>query len=682
MPAGVLCPSCGTVNSNEARVCTSCRTSLAPPPDNRTSLRKSVANAPPARSKQSLAATPQRRTGEMKAPRTDVNAARTEQGEDPAATAAEEGLAATVERDPAPPPRPKATRQSMPNVQGVQDVSGRRSNAAMKALPRPPPSPPSMLSSSGRDSLVGQKLQEYVIKERIGVGGMGVVYKAVQQLINKEVAIKVLRSDVVTDPRDVDRMLDEARIINSIKHRGIINIFGAGTLEDGRHYLIMELLEGESLEQMMQREGKVNAGDAVLILEEVLSALAAAHAAGVVHRDLKPANVFLVKEGNKVYVKLLDFGLARRQQQNVTRIAGTPDYISPEHARGRPAGPPADLYAFGVMCFHMLTGKLPFMGNTPMEVMEKHVHHEPPVPHEVNPAIPKALSELILKLLAKDPGARPDANQVKADLRAATKQLRNAATMMSLVSIEPVATNAAAAAAKGEKGAEKSEAERARELAVKAQVEDVKRQVKKRWPLVVGGVIGVWLLGVLVYALWPAGEVEQPKPVKFVPKVTDVKGPEKSPGDVKNPQDPKDPTLVAGNDPKNPTDPGPTANGTAPQPNGTDPSADPSLAGEDDAGEEAPSPINTGVLSKFPDLNSVVDDVVIGEFRREVREGQSIENMLSRMNEAIKTDTDKEELFGRALVRVNTLCGEANTKKKLIDCDDEVRKLHERFFKL
>ncbi|MBL8923063.1 MAG: protein kinase [Myxococcaceae bacterium] len=667
-------------------MCSSCRTSLAPPPDGRTSQRKSIANAPAARSKQALAATPQRRTGEIKAPRADATAARTEQGEDPAATAAEEGLAATVERDPAPPPRPKATRQSMPNVQGVQDVSGRRSNAAMKALPRPPPSPPSL--SSGRDSLVGQKLQEYIIKERIGVGGMGVVYKAVQSLINKEVAIKVLRSDVVTDPRDVDRMLDEARIINSIKHRGIINIFGAGTLEDGRHYLIMELLEGESLEQLMQREGTVTSGDAVLILEEVLSALAAAHAAGVVHRDLKPANVFLVKEGNKVYVKLLDFGLARRQQQNVTRIAGTPDYISPEHARGRPAGPPADLYAFGVMCFHMLTGKLPFTGNTPMEVMEKHVHHEPPVPHEVNPAIPKALSELILKLLAKDPGARPDANQVKADLRAATKQMRNAATMMSLMSIEPV-VGGAPAAAKGTKGAEKSaeksEAERARELAVKAQVEDVKRQVKKRWPLVVGGVIGVWLVGVLAYALWPSAEVEQPKPIKFVPKgPSDVKGPEKNPG-----TDPKNPTVVAANDPKNtgtdPKNPGPGPDTKDPQANSTDPQAnttDPALVDGDDAGDEANSVAAKGVLAKFVDLNSVVDDVVIGEFRREVREGQSIENMLSRMNEAIKSDTDKEELFGRALTRVNTLCEAANTKKTLIDCDDEVRKLHERFFKL
>ncbi|MBE2250630.1 MAG: serine/threonine protein kinase [Myxococcus sp.] len=649
------------MNSSESLACTSCGVSLAVAGDKRTSLSKSLGSSP---GRPRASAGPgARRTGELRAPRVEAS---TEQGEDPANTAAEEGFADTVEREPAPPPRPKATRQSMPNVAAVQEPGGRRSNAAMKALPRPPATPPSM-SSASRDSLIGQKLQEYVIKERIGVGGMGVVYRAVQTLIGKEVAIKVLRSDVVTDPRDVDRMLDEARIINSIKHRGIINIFGAGTLDDGRHYLIMELLEGESLEQMMQREGSVAAGDAVLILEEVLSALGAAHAAGVVHRDLKPANVFLVKEGNKVYVKLLDFGLARRQQQNVTRIAGTPDYISPEHARGRPAGPPADLYGFGILCFHMLTGKLPFTGNTPMEVMEKHVHHEPPVPHEVNPQIPKALSELILKLLAKEPGTRPDANQVKADLRAATKQLRNASTMMSLMSIAPVAGAPATAGGKGNK----AEDERARELAVKAQVEDVKRQVKKRWPLMVGGFVGVWLLGVLVYALWPAGPVEPPKPVKLPPL-------------VKNPVVAvKEPTKPLGDDPKNGTptvkDPDVTP---VPVANATDPIAEV----DSDAGEEALDPINsvaaTGVLAKFVDNNSEVDDVTIGEFRREVRDGQSIDAMLDRMATEIGSNSEKRDYFETRLNKVKAQCEQANTKLKLLNCDDDVRRLHTQFYRV
>jgi len=346
-------------------------------------------------------------------------------------------------------------------------------------------------SLSGKDPLLGKKLQEYVLESRLGVGGMGVVYKAVQPMIGKHVAIKVLRPDVVPDPRDLDRLLEEARVVAAIKHRGIINIFGAGTLEDGRQYLIMELLEGESLEQLMVREGQVAAGDAVAILEQTLSALAAAHAAGIVHRDLKPANVFLVKEGPQVYVKLLDFGLARRTSQNVTRIAGTPDYISPEHARGRPAGPPADLYAFGVLCFHVLTGQLPFSGNTPMEVMEKHVHQPPPIPKDINPAIPRAMSELILKLLAKEPGERPDAVQVRADLRAATKQLRAAMTMMSMDAIPQVDE------------APEVEARREAHLNRQANVAHLKRAVTRRWPFVVGGLVVVWLVGVTVYVLWP-----------------------------------------------------------------------------------------------------------------------------------------------------------------------------------
>lgn len=655
MPAGVLCPKCSTVNSIEAAKCASCGTPLSAPKKVPTGTSSQAVS----RSKQALPA--RRITGEVRVAR-DPAAAATEQGEDPAMTA-QDG------EEQRPAPRARATGTGLSKF-GSAD--GRKSNAAMKAIPRPPASPPSV--STGKDSLVGQKLQEYVIKERIGVGGMGVVYKAVHTLINKEVAIKVLRPDVVTDPRDVDRMLDEARIINSIKNRGIINIFGAGTLEDGRHYLIMELLEGESLEQLMQREGTVPAGDAVIILEEVLSALAAAHAAGVVHRDLKPANVFLVKESNRLYVKLLDFGLARRQQQNVTRIAGTPDYISPEHARGRPAGPPADLYAFGVMCFHMLTGKLPFMGNTPMEVMEKHVHHDPPVPHEVNPAIPKALSELILKLLAKDPGTRPDANQVKADLRAATKQLRNAATMMSLMQIEAV-KDAPASAPKGAKG-EKTEEERARELAVKAQVEDVKRQVKKRWPLVVGGVVGVWLLAVLIYAVWPSGPVEPTKPVKFDPSKP-VKPIEIARVDPKNPEkDPKTPVPVEPTKtPENPENPS-----VEPKVPTTDPVV-PEATGEEDAGEET-APTATGVLAKFPDSTTLLDDVVIGEFMREVRQGQSIEGMLDRMAREIETSKQKRTYFGAPLQTVKEKCAVANTKRLLLDCDDDVRELHDDFYRV
>ena len=498
------------------------------------------------------------------------------------------------------------------------------------------------MPSFQRRGSMASSLPEHVIESKLGTGGMGVVYKATHQMIGKAVAIKVLRPDISPDPRDMDRLLDEARIISSIKNRGIINIFGAGTLEDGRNYLIMELLEGEALEQRMQRETKIPAGDAVIILEQVLSALSAAHEAGVVHRDLKPANVFLVKEANLFYVKLLDFGLARRSQQNVTRIAGTPDYISPEHARGRPAGPPADLYAFGVLCFHMLTGQLPFIGTTPMEVMEKHVHSPAPIPHEINKEIPKALSELILKLLAKEPGDRPDAQQVKADLRAATKQMRNATTQMSLMSIEPVV-----------EGAPGDEKRRARELAVSAQVADLKRKVTRRWPFVLGGVVSLWLIGVLAYVLWPA-------PIQPVQPASLKKPPPKSDVPMQNPMlvraDPVQPRQVDPIDVKKDPVIVPVGNDNPPQ-----------VTDEVDAGEP--------VIDE--DRDRVLDDVAIGEKKRNKRIDVTLDDMLSVM----KQDTERAEYYEKAVSRVKKVCDEANTLRHLDNCEDELLKLSERFYK-
>ncbi|MFZ5439376.1 MAG: serine/threonine protein kinase [Myxococcota bacterium] len=579
------------------------------------------------------------------------------------ATAPDDTMMEHEEQKAPPPPKKPAPRGPVPQP----GVPPRASNAARRT------NAGEGSSVSTRDSLVGKTLQDYVIEARLGVGGMGVVYKATHKLIGKSVAIKVLRPDIVQDPRDMDRLLDEARIISSIKNRGIINIFGAGTLEDGRNYLIMELLEGEALEQLMQREGKVPAGDAVLILEQVLSALAAAHEAGVVHRDLKPANVFLVKEGNQTYVKLLDFGLARRNQQNVTRIAGTPDYISPEHARGRPAGPPADLYAFGVLCFHMLTGQLPFIGTTPMEVMEKHVHQPPPVPHELNKEIPKALSELILKLLAKDPGERPDSAQVKADLRAATKQMRNAATMMSLMAIEPVV------ASKAQVGDEKK---RARELAVSAQVADLKRKVTRRWPYVLGGVLVLWFVAVLAYVLSPTTPVE-PTPVG--------KKPPREPKEPVALRPLKNPMMVEAPPAKTPDHPGTTdtepvakaetgggtgAGGSPGTTETTEPATNPVAVDPGSTllpGEE----VDAGEPFIEENRDAPLDDVTIGDRKRQKR----IDITLDDMQLIMKDDKDRADFFEAPYRKVKKICDEAGTLRQLDNCEDELRRVAERFYK-
>jgi len=427
---------------------------------------------------------------------------------------------------PAPAPLPPPVPSPQPNVSPLPGQKNRSSIRPMAPTERAPavrfegPATPQTLdeppqpiphdtqpgvANAKKDALIGTRLGEYIVEERVGIGGMGIVYRAVQPLIGNSVAIKVLRPDVIADENDLQRFLGEARTVNSIRHRSIISIFGASDTPDGRKYLVMEYLEGESLEARLQREGRLPTADALPILEDVLSALAAAHAANVVHRDLKPANVFLVHQSDgRPWVKLLDFGLARgANKQDVSRIAGTPDYISPEHARGKPAGPPSDLYAFGVLAFHLLTGRLPFQGNTPMEVMEQHVHKAPPVPHEVDDTIPLAMSHLILRLLDKEPVNRPDAKTVKADLKAAAKELRTAVTHVGPRPSAPqnVPTDTVLRGPPTPIQEAPKPDPRLERRALEADLARRGSWLGRNWPWIAGGIALIWLLAVAAYLL-------------------------------------------------------------------------------------------------------------------------------------------------------------------------------------
>ncbi len=266
------------------------------------------------------------------------------------------------------------------------------------------------------DPLIGQKLGEYVIEQKIGSGGMGIVYRGVQPVIGKPVAIKVLKPDVASQPGQMERLLAEARAVNAIRHRSIIDIFSFGQLPDGRHYVVMEFLEGEGLDAFMKKRSPLPLDEAVPLLEEILSALAAAHGAGVIHRDLKPSNIFVVTpRAGPRYLKLLDFGLAKQAalpgastpQTRLASIVGTPDYMAPEQARGDPVGPFTDLYSFGCVAFQMLTGRLPFQGESAMVVLLEHQERPPPRPSSINPSLPPSVDKLLLELLAKSPSARP-----------------------------------------------------------------------------------------------------------------------------------------------------------------------------------------------------------------------------------------------------------------------------------
>jgi serine/threonine-protein kinase len=276
------------------------------------------------------------------------------------------------------------------------------------------------------DPLLGSHISEYVIQERIGAGGMGIVYRAVQPLIGKQVAIKVLKAGLGDAHELVPRLLVEARVVNAIRHRGVIDIFGFGELPDGRPYVVMELLQGVSLSAYLRKRKRLSAEETVVILDEMLAALGAAHRGGVVHRDLKPGNVFLVEnpEGTRS-VKLLDFGIAKVKEFQPSRrltqegsILGTPDYMAPEQVRGEKVGPAADLYAVGVIAFQLLTGRLPFLGASSRVLMAQ-VDERPPALSSLVPDVPRALENIVMRLLAKLPAKRyASAEAVRRELSA------------------------------------------------------------------------------------------------------------------------------------------------------------------------------------------------------------------------------------------------------------------------
>ncbi len=316
------------------------------------------------------------------------------------------GLAVPAETDVCPRDGTVLLGTSTPPSPG-DDGNARRTSPGKLVITHEP--------SFSHDSLTGLHIGEYELRQRIGVGGMGLVYDGIQPVIGKRVAVKVLRPELAAAPEQVARLLAEARAVNAIRHRGIIDIFGFGQVPDGRQYIVMEYLEGQALDAYLVEKGRLAVPEVLDILDEVLGALGAAHGAGVVHRDLKPSNVFLVRQpdGSR-YVKLLDFGLAkqglptgRTAQTRTDMVVGTPEYMAPEQARGQPVGPMTDIYALGVVTFEMVTGRLPFTGSSPVDLLMKHVDARPPRPSEFIPELPPALDAFILQMLTKDPEARP-----------------------------------------------------------------------------------------------------------------------------------------------------------------------------------------------------------------------------------------------------------------------------------
>ena len=279
-----------------------------------------------------------------------------------------------------------------------------------------------MQADDQADPLVGQTLGPYRLQERLGGGGMGRVYRAVHIGLRQPRAVKVLSSAVADDPTFVARFKREARLAAGLRHPNVVPIYDVGS-QDGIHYLAMALLDGRSLDQILNEDGPLALDRALAIVRQLAEAVDFAHAQGVAHRDIKPGNVVVTpttRTGSRPgeHATLIDFGIARVAHGTaLTRngaYVGTAQYMAPEVALGQPNGPASDLYALGILTYELLTGRVPFDGGNPQTVMYAQVHR--PVP-PLRPDLPEAVEAAVLRQLAKRPADRyPTAHAFAAAL--------------------------------------------------------------------------------------------------------------------------------------------------------------------------------------------------------------------------------------------------------------------------
>jgi serine/threonine-protein kinase len=257
----------------------------------------------------------------------------------------------------------------------------------------------------------------YRIEGRLGAGGMAEVFRGFDTVLNRQVAIKILAPQYARDASFVDRFRREAQAAARLNHPNVVAVYDSGS-DDGTHFIVMEFVEGRTLADFLAKGGKLAPAKATEIAERIADALQAAHTQGVIHRDVKSANVMVTREGT---VKVMDFGIARMAEgDNVTQTAavlGTASYLSPEQAQGRPVDARSDIYSLGVVLYEMLTGGVPFVGDTAVAVAYKHVQENPPLPSTKNPEVTPALDAVVMRAMAKNPANRyPTAEEFRQDL--------------------------------------------------------------------------------------------------------------------------------------------------------------------------------------------------------------------------------------------------------------------------
>ena len=269
-------------------------------------------------------------------------------------------------------------------------------------------------------SVIGNR---YKIQEKIGNGGMATVYKALDQILNRYVAVKVLQEEFTTDEEFIKRFNAEAQSAARLIHPNIVSVYDVGQ-EYNIYYIVMELIQGKTLKQIIEEDGHLSWKWAVNIAIQIASALEMAHKNNIIHRDIKPHNIMITEDG---VAKVTDFGIAKAVSNSTITAFGTTlgsvHYFSPEHARGGYTDSKSDLYSLGVVMYEMVTGKVPFDADTPVSIALKHMQEEPVPPIKVNKEIPFAVNQIILKAMKKDPNERyQNASEMIKDLNIALKR--------------------------------------------------------------------------------------------------------------------------------------------------------------------------------------------------------------------------------------------------------------------
>lgn len=265
--------------------------------------------------------------------------------------------------------------------------------------------------------------QRYELQELIGGGGMADVYRAQDLLLNRPVAVKILHEQFKSDTEFINKFNREAQAAARLSHPNIVNIYDVGVMDDA-HYIVMEYVPGRTLKDRIKQEGHLSVSDALQVAKDIARALAHAHANNLVHCDIKPHNILMMPDGS---AKVADFGIARAVTESTMtytgNVVGSVHYFSPEQAKGTMITPKSDVYSLGVVLYEMLTGALPFTGETPVSIAMKHLQEEPVSVRELDPAIPPVVEAIVARAMSKDPAMRPVAAEFMHDIQQAEQML-------------------------------------------------------------------------------------------------------------------------------------------------------------------------------------------------------------------------------------------------------------------